>query len=38
MKDSAVLPIFPSITDAVKWSADGDIAIACDDRVELLVS
>jgi hypothetical protein len=38
MADVTVLRCWPSCVDAIDWSADGIIALASDERVELLVS
>lgn len=32
------LPFHPSITNCLAWSEDGDLAIAADDFVHILVS
>ena len=32
------LPFFPSCFDALSWSADGDLAVAAGEYVQILVS
>jgi len=38
MADVTVLRCWPACVDAIDWSPDGIIALASDERVELLVS
>ena len=38
MADVTVLRCWPACVDAIDWSSDGIIALASDERVELLVS
>jgi hypothetical protein len=38
MADVTELRCWPSCTDALDWSQDGILALASDERVELLVS
>ena len=38
MSDVATVVCWPACTDAIQWSSDGIVALASDERVELLVS
>lgn len=38
MKDVITLMAQPRMTDALAWSEDGVLAIACEDSLQILVS
>jgi hypothetical protein len=38
MLDPVELSVFPSCTDAISWSSDGELAVAAGDYFQILVS